>query len=287
VLLTPATTVALSLTTIEKVKGELNLTGRAVTAISAANPGVVTCVAHEFQQNDEVVISKVRGMTELNGVTVVVTPIDADHFSIGIDTSAYTAYAGGGFAAVEDVYLAEQIVDQSAFFIKQMGRASLALPQEQVEVRSGDGGRSVTPYILPIQSVVSVTIDNQVVPRRPFPGEPGWMWDNNRVMLDDYATGNPFPGDYAPYYVDGSRWRFTRGVGNVVIRYLAGVAVPDDVSRAVTELVAYRYRNRDRIGLRSRSLPGGQGGELVTYMVDAIPPSVQAVLERYYVPSIS
>lgn len=74
-------------------------TGKAITGISQANPGNVTAVAHGFATGDIVIIEGVVGMTQVNGryYTIIVT--GADNFTIGIDTSAYTAWSSGGITS--------------------------------------------------------------------------------------------------------------------------------------------------------------------------------------------
>lgn len=68
-----------------------------ILGITQANPGVITTDgAHGLSNGDEVYLSSIGGMTELNGVAVTVTVVDADEFSIGVNTSAYTAYTTGG-----------------------------------------------------------------------------------------------------------------------------------------------------------------------------------------------
>ena len=67
-----------------------------ITGITAANPGVVTDVAHGLTTGDRIKLTSILGMVELNQQTATVTVLTADTFSIGIDTTAYTAYASGG-----------------------------------------------------------------------------------------------------------------------------------------------------------------------------------------------
>ncbi len=69
-----------------------------ISGITAANPGVVTATAHGFSTGDVVSLAELTGMEQLNGTTVTVTKLTADTFSIGVDTSAYTAYSSGGVA---------------------------------------------------------------------------------------------------------------------------------------------------------------------------------------------
>lgn len=72
--------------------------GRTIANITQANPGVVTTlVDHGYTTGDKVRLTIPAGtagggMIELNNQTVTVTVIDSATFSIGIDTSGYTAF---------------------------------------------------------------------------------------------------------------------------------------------------------------------------------------------------
>ena len=68
-----------------------------VTAITAANPGVVTATAHGFTTGDSISFASVVGMTEVNGNSYTATVVDANTFSI-VDTTTFTAYTSGGTA---------------------------------------------------------------------------------------------------------------------------------------------------------------------------------------------
>ena len=76
---------------------------KTITAITKADPGVVTAAAHGFSDDDIVVIRGVVGMTEVNKVKYKVANKTTDTFELtdadtgdDIDTSAYTAYISGG-----------------------------------------------------------------------------------------------------------------------------------------------------------------------------------------------
>lgn len=70
-----------------------------ITAITQANPAAVTTsAAHGYEDGDEVYISGVVGMTEVNGLLFFVTVTGANTFTIGVDSSAYTAYSSAGTA---------------------------------------------------------------------------------------------------------------------------------------------------------------------------------------------
>lgn len=70
-----------------------------ITAATQANPCSITSTAHGLSTGDEVFISGVVGMTELNDKTYTITVVDADTFTLdSTDATAYTAYTSGGTA---------------------------------------------------------------------------------------------------------------------------------------------------------------------------------------------
>lgn len=77
---------------------------KAITAITKANPAVVTCVGHGFATGSKQFIAGVSGMVEVNtaisGRPYTITSLTADTFSIDLDTSGggFTAYTSGGHA---------------------------------------------------------------------------------------------------------------------------------------------------------------------------------------------
>ncbi len=69
----------------------------AISAITRANPGqVTTSAAHGFVTGQQVYITGVNGMTQINGQSVTVTVVNSTNFTIGVDTSGYAIYASGG-----------------------------------------------------------------------------------------------------------------------------------------------------------------------------------------------
>lgn len=71
-----------------------------ITAITQANPGAVTmATAHGWTTGDQVTITGVVGMTEVNGNTYTITVTGTDTFTIGVNTTGFTAYTSGGTAA--------------------------------------------------------------------------------------------------------------------------------------------------------------------------------------------
>jgi len=82
----------------------LNATDKSITAITKANPGVVTSASHGFSNGDEVYVDSVGGMTELNVRNYLVANSTTNTFSLqdlfgnDIDTTNFTTYTSGGTA---------------------------------------------------------------------------------------------------------------------------------------------------------------------------------------------
>lgn len=68
-----------------------------VLGITQASPGVVQIDKNHNYQNGQVAqINGVVGMTQINGLPLTITVVDQTHFSVGISTLGYSAYASGG-----------------------------------------------------------------------------------------------------------------------------------------------------------------------------------------------
>lgn len=88
-----------------KDQGSILEANQTITGATAANPVVVTIASHPFSNGDEVYISSVGGMTELNGNYYLVSGSTANTFALqdidgnNVNGSAFTAYSSGGTAA--------------------------------------------------------------------------------------------------------------------------------------------------------------------------------------------
>ena len=70
-----------------------------ISNITQADPGqVTTSSAHGYSTGDEIYIQNAGGMTEVNDTVYTITKVDDTNFTIGVDTSEYTAYTSGGTA---------------------------------------------------------------------------------------------------------------------------------------------------------------------------------------------
>jgi len=76
-----------------------SLTGSvmSVASVTKANPGVVvTTLNHGYATGQVVTFSGCQGMTQLNTGSYTITVVDEKTFSIGVDTSSFGVYSGGG-----------------------------------------------------------------------------------------------------------------------------------------------------------------------------------------------
>jgi hypothetical protein len=87
-----------------KDSGAILESNKTITAITKANPGVVTSASHGFANGDTVVISGVVGMTQVNGKRFKVASVATNTFALqdvdgnNVNTTSYTTYTSGGVA---------------------------------------------------------------------------------------------------------------------------------------------------------------------------------------------
>jgi hypothetical protein len=67
-----------------------------ITLVSQANPALVTSANHGLTTGQTVYIYNITGMIELNNASHTVTVVNTDQFSLGVDSSLYSAYVSGG-----------------------------------------------------------------------------------------------------------------------------------------------------------------------------------------------
>ena len=88
-----------------------------ISGITKANPAIVTTAAHgkTIGQTYYVQIQSVTGMTEVNDRIFTATITDATHFSINVDSSAFTTYSSAGSAFFGDFYVAKTATSMKDF----------------------------------------------------------------------------------------------------------------------------------------------------------------------------
>lgn len=79
-----------------------------ITAVTKANPGVVTISSHGYSNGDEIFLDNVGGMTELNGRNYKVANVTTNTFTLqdlfgnDINTTNFTTYTSGG--SVDEIF---------------------------------------------------------------------------------------------------------------------------------------------------------------------------------------
>ena len=87
---------------------------RTIDGASAANPVVITSLAHGLANGTKIRITGVVGMVELNGLMFTITDVAANTFELqdpvalgesssDVDGTGFTAYTSGGSVAVEGI----------------------------------------------------------------------------------------------------------------------------------------------------------------------------------------
>lgn len=165
------------------------------------------------------------------------------------------AYLGLG-TANDDALLARLVTSVSTYVQAWMGREILSAGYS--EIRNGSGSQILAFGNYPVTAVTSLVIDNLAVPPATDTFSPGYTFNGRFLYLNGYL--------------------FRKGRVNVSVAYTAGyAAVPPELEQAVIELIALRYRERDRVGHQSKSL----GGETVSFIVKDFPDSVRTILTNY------
>src|SRR5262249_16182788 len=107
-------------------------------------------------------------------------------------------------------------------------------------------------------AVSAVTVDGVAIPAVPDAISPGFAFSATRLYLRGYA--------------------FTRGVQNVSLAYTAGyAATPLEIEQACIELVALRYKERERIRHVSKRV----GGESVSFSQKDMSDDIKTLLSLY------
>ena len=122
----------------------------------------------------------------------------------------------------------------------------------------GPGGTTLMLRQYPVTAVASVSIDGLALPVSSGVGVAGYRFTQSRLIVEGY--------------------RFTKGNANVAVAYTGGfTTVPPDLEQAAIELLALRYKERERIGHTSKTL----AGETVGFFIGDMPASVKTLMAQY------
>src|SRR5690348_1221403 len=150
----------------------------------------------------------------------------------------------------DDTLLTRLISAASQYIQSWLGRQIAS--QNYTETRDGAGGRKLVLGNAPVTAVATLSIDGIAIPLASGPSAAGYLFSATTIYLQSYL--------------------FTPGYQNVAVAYTAGYAVtPPELEQACIELVALRYKERDRIGQISKNL----SGETISFTQKDVPADVQ------------
>jgi len=125
---------------------------KTISAITKANPAVVTANSHGYSNGDEVVITAVAGMTEVNGKRFLVADKTTNTFELqdkdgtDINSSGFTTYTSGGVSnkvfEIATPYTTAQLFDIK--FAQSADVMYITHPSHEVEKLSRTGHTSWT-----------------------------------------------------------------------------------------------------------------------------------------------
>jgi len=171
---------------------------------------------------------------------------------------AVKAYLGVNADAVYDDTVIGSLVTACSKYVQTWMNRQI-LTNVYSDTLNGNGKHFMVLQEFPVAEVLSVNIGGRDIPKSNGLTEPGFFMNDRAVYLRHGIV-------------------FERGVGNVSISYRAGYdKCPVDLAQAVVEMVALRYRERDRIGHASKTL----GGETVAFTITDFPVQVRTILNNY------
>ena len=137
---------------VYKDKGAVLEGDKTISGITQANPAVVTATSHGYSNGDEVLISGVSGMTEVNGKRFLVADKTTNTFElqdkdgVDINSTSFTAYASGGVSnkvfEIATPYTTAQLFDLK--FAQSADVMYITHPEHEVEKLSRTGHTSWT-----------------------------------------------------------------------------------------------------------------------------------------------
>jgi hypothetical protein len=165
-----------------------------------------------------------------------------------------------GITATTDDATLTRLISAASTLIQNYLNRTIAVAS-YTETRNGNGRNRLTLANTPLVSVQSVTVGAATI--QPFAGSPG-------------HSGYWFEPGGTTLYLAGAG--FDYGIQNVQLAYTAGYATtPLDIEQATIELIALRYRERDRIGQISKGL----ASETTTFTQADMTQSIKTALAPY------
>ncbi len=155
--------------------------------------------------------------------------------------------------------LISELISAASEYIQTRLNRTIAL-QSYSEARDGKNQDVMMFANYPVSAVSSVQVGPDVIPPSPDGIQPGYVFDTTRLVLV------------------GDQYLFCRGRMNCRFTYTAGYATtPKEIERVCEEMVGLRFKNKDRIGVSSKTL----ANEVITFTAADVTDSAEQVLQNY------
>lgn len=158
-----------------------------------------------------------------------------------------------GISVATDDAQIQRLITAASDFIVQYCSRNFAVTAYTQRKYHGNGNQTLVLRNWPIISVELLQIDGVTVPAADY------SFFERMIYLDKGRV-------------------YTRGLNNITVNYTAGFATtPPAIEQACIDLVAMKYRERDRIGHASKSI----NGETVTFIVSELHPNIRKALDLF------
>jgi hypothetical protein len=198
------------------------------------------------------------------------------------DVRAWLQTGPQPYPSSDDALLSRLITAASRFVTSWLNRPIVAGDWQETRDGLGSWGEDATIVfaVQPVTAVLQVVVDYITIPAVPafVPAPPGQI-----AIVASLPTG---PAGYvftATALTIRGYW-VPQKKACISLVYTAGFApVPFDIAQATIELVCRKYRERTRIGERSKSLGGGEttAYETMSFSLRDMHSDIQVLLQQY------
>jgi hypothetical protein len=193
------------------------------------------------------------------------------------DVRAWLQSGQQAYPSTDDALLSRLITAASGLITAWLNRPIVSADWQ--EMRDAVGGDTFVFAVQPVTAVLLVVVNGVTIP--PVPPQP-------IAPAGQPPTPEPFPWPsgyiFTPTAITIRGYWVPRKRMSVLLQYTAGYpTVPFEVAQACIELVCRKYRERTRIGERSKSLGGGEtvSYETVGFSMRDFASDIQLLLQQY------
>lgn len=139
-----------------------------ITAVTNANPALVTSPNHNLTTGAMITINNIVGMTQLNGNSYTVTVVDANDFNINVDSTLFGTYSSGGTWTADSQTFS--FVIQGPFLSREVVIGGIDVFGNPISINDDGNG---TLQLVSNNTIVSPNPVVSVPPQNSNPAYPG------------------------------------------------------------------------------------------------------------------